>query len=51
MTAPLHQRWLYLATVIDLFSRKVVGWSVGSRMRSQLVCDALTMAIWQRNPG
>jgi putative transposase len=46
-----QEGWLYLATVIDLFSRKVVGWSMGSRMKAQLVCDALTMAIWQRNPG
>jgi transposase InsO family protein len=43
--------WLYLAVVIDLYSRKVVGWSMGSRMKAQLVCDALTMAIWQRQPG
>ena len=41
--------WLYLAVVIDLYSRKVVGWSMGSRMKAQLVCDALTMAIWQRS--
>ena len=43
--------WLYLAVVIDLYSRKVVGWSMGSRMKAQLVCDALTMAIWQRQPN
>jgi putative transposase len=42
--------WLYLAVVIDLYSRKVVGWIMGSRMKAQLVCDALTMAIWQRQP-
>ena len=42
--------WLYLAVVIDLYSRKVVGWSMGARMKAQLVCDALTMAIWQRQP-
>ncbi|WP_434341098.1 IS3 family transposase [Motilimonas cestriensis] len=42
--------WLYLAVVIDLYSRKVVGWSMGSRMKAKLVCDALTMAIWQRKP-
>jgi transposase InsO family protein len=42
--------WLYLAVVIDLYSRKVVGWSMGSRMKASLVCDALTMAIWQRKP-
>ena len=46
-----QEGWLYLAVVIDLFSRKVVGWSIGSRMRAQLVCDALRMAIWQRRPG
>ena len=43
--------WLYLAVVIDLYSRKVVGWSMGSRMKAQLVCDALTMAVWQRQPN
>ncbi len=46
-----QEGWLYLAVVIDLFSRKVVGWSMGSRMKAQLVCDALKMAIWQRRPG
>ncbi len=40
--------WLYLCVVIDLYSRKVVGWSIGSRIKAQLVCDALTMAVWQR---
>ena len=45
-----QEGWLYLATVIDLYSRRVVGWSMGSRMTTQLVCDALTMAIWQRQP-
>jgi putative transposase len=45
-----QEGWLYLAVVIDLFSRKVVGWSMGSRMKTQLVCDALNMAIWQRKP-
>jgi putative transposase len=42
--------WLYLAVVIDLYSRKVVGWSMSTRMKASLVCDALTMAIWQRQP-
>lgn len=46
-----QEGWLYLAVVIDLYSRKVVGWSMGSRMKAQLVCDALRMAIWQRRPG
>jgi len=42
--------WLYLATVIDLFSRRVVGWSMDSRMTADLVNDALLAAIWQRKP-
>lgn len=45
-----QEGWLYLAVVIDLFSRKVVGWSMSSRMKANLVCDALKMAIWQRKP-
>lgn len=45
-----QEGWLYLAVVIDLYSRKVVGWSMSSRMKAQLVCDALTMAVWQRQP-
>lgn len=42
--------WLYLAIVVDLFSRKVVGWSLDKRMTTTLVTDALTMAVWQRRP-
>lgn len=45
-----QEGWLYLAVVIDLYSRKVVGWSMSSRMKAKLVCDALEMAIWQRRP-
>jgi len=45
------QGWLYLAVVIDLYSRKVVGWSMGRRLNSALVCDALTMALWRRRPS
>jgi len=45
-----QEGWLYLAVVIDLYSRRVVGWSMGSRMKTKLVSDALTMAIWQRRP-
>ncbi len=45
-----QEGWLYLAVVIDLFSRSVVGWSMSSRMKSSLVCDALKMAIWRRRP-
>ena len=42
--------WLYLAVVIDLFSRKVVGWSMSHRMKAKLANDALLMAIWSRKP-
>jgi putative transposase len=45
-----QQGWLYLAVVIDLYSRKVVGWSMGRRLKSALVCDALQMALWRRRP-
>jgi len=45
-----QEGWLYLAVVIDLCSRKVVGWSMSSRMKAQIVCDALTMATWRRRP-
>jgi putative transposase len=42
--------WLYLAVVIDLFSRSVVGWAMDKRMTRQLVMDALTMAVQRRRP-
>ncbi len=45
-----HEGWLYLAAVLDLHSRAVVGWSMGSRMQTSLVLDALTMAVWRRRP-
>jgi len=41
--------WLYVAAVIDLFSRRVVGWSMSAGMTAQLVTDALVMAIWRRS--
>lgn len=41
--------WLYLAVVIDLYSRKVIGWSMSSRMKKQLVLDAMSMAIESRD--
>ena len=40
--------WLYVAAVLDLFSRRVVGWSMSATMTAQLVTDALIMAIWRR---
>ena len=46
-----HEGWLYLAVVIDLFSRQVVGWSMGSRIDTDLVLDALLMALWRRKPN
>jgi putative transposase len=45
-----HQGWLYLAVVIDLYSRKVVGWSMQSRIKKELVLNALLMAVWRRKP-
>lgn len=43
-----EEGWLYLAVVMDLYSRMVVGWSMSERMTTQLVIDALQMAIWRR---
>lgn len=43
--------WLYLAVVIDLFSRRVVGWAIADHMRTELAVDALVMAINQRQPA
>jgi len=45
-----QEGWLFLAVVIDLFSRKVVGWSMNKRMKASLVNDALLMALWKRKP-
>ncbi len=47
---PTAEGWLYLATVIDIFSRKVVGWSMDDNMKVALVNDALKMAIKRRSP-
>jgi len=48
---PTKEGWLYLATVIDLYSRQIVGWSMADNMKAKLVNDALTMAIWKRKPS
>ncbi len=48
---PTREGWLYLAAVEDLYSRKIVGWSMSERIDSRLVVDALEMAISQRLPG
>ena len=45
-----HEGWLYLAVVIDLYSRRVVGWSMQSRMQMDLVLSAVLMAVWRRKP-
>lgn len=45
-----YEGFLYLATILDLFSRQVVGWSMGSRMEADLVMKALLMAVWRRKP-
>lgn len=42
--------WMYLAVVIDLFSRRIVGWSMDDQMKAELVNNALMMAIWARKP-
>lgn len=42
--------WLYLAVIMDVYSRRIVGWSMGSRATSVLVLDALNMAVWNRRP-
>ena len=42
--------WLFLAVVLDLYSRRIVGWSMKSQMTAELVTDALIMALWRRGP-
>jgi transposase InsO family protein len=48
---PTGEGWLYLAVVLDCFSRRIVGWSTGDHMRSDLVASALRSAIHSRKPG
>jgi putative transposase len=45
------QGWLYLAVVVDLFARKVVGWSMKPSLSKELAMDALLMAVWRRKPA
>ena len=45
-----YEGWLYLTVVIDLFSRRVVGWTMKSSPKADLVIDALLMAVWRRRP-
>ena len=46
-----HEGWLYLAVVLDLFSRRVVGWALAETMQERLIKKALSMAITERCPG
>jgi putative transposase len=48
---PTWQGFLFLAVVIDAWSRRVVGWSMANHLRTELVLDALEMALWNRRPG
>ena len=48
---PSWQGFLFLAVVIDAWSRRVVGWSMASHLRTELVLDALEMALWNRRPA
>lgn len=48
---PTWSGWLYLAFVLDAYSRKVVGWSMAKHLRAELVLDALNMALWNRRPA
>jgi len=48
---PTREGWLYLAAILDLYSRYVVGWSMAGRMNRRLVLDALDMAVGRRRPG
>ncbi len=42
--------FLYLAVVFDVFSRRIIGWSMAGQMRTELVLDAVEMAVWLRRP-
>ena len=46
-----QEGWLYLSIIMDLYSRKIVGWSMKNRITLELVIEALNMAIKQRKPG
>ena len=48
---PTWAGFLYLAVVLDAFSRRIVGWSMATSLHTQLVLDALNMALWQRRPS
>ena len=47
---PTWEGFLYLAVVLDVFSRRIVGWAMAAHLRTELVLQALNMALWQRQP-
>ena len=49
--APTWAGFVYLAVVVDAFSRRVVGWSMATHLRTELVLESLNMALWQRRPA
>ena len=46
-----HEGFLYLAFILDVYSRRIVGWAMESHLRTELVVDALQMAVWRRKPA
>ncbi|MGH3145728.1 MAG: transposase, partial [Rubrobacter sp.] len=48
---PSREGFVYLAVVLDAYSRRVVGWSMASHLRAELVMEALEMALWRRDPA
>src|SRR5688572_20470782 len=48
---PTDEGWLYLASIMDLFSRRIVGWAMASTLHASIVVNALCMAIAQRRPA
>lgn len=48
---PTWSGWLYLAVVLDAFSRRMVGWAMADHLRTELVVDALDMALWNCRPA
>lgn len=46
-----YEGWLFLAVVMDLFSRQIIGWSMSDRINTELAMNALVMACWRRKPA
>ena len=46
-----REGFLYLAFILDVYSRRIVGWAMESHLRTELVVDALRMAVWRRKPA